>query len=88
MGATGNRQKKSSSGFFSFFKIFTSKNKSRTGYYDGTYTDSGRKIWPSDDDKGNWGVAEPNINRRAEDFIRKYKNRVSESERYQFDPAA
>ena len=80
----GNGKNKSSSGFFSIFSCFTSKNKYRAGYFD----DCGRKTWPSDDDKGNWGVAEPNINRRAEDFIRKYKNRISESERYQVDPAA
>ena len=80
----GNGKNKSSSGFFSIFSCFTSKNKTRAGYYD----DCGCKTWPSDEDKGNWGVAEPNINRRAEDFIRKYKNRVSESERYQVDPAA
>jgi hypothetical protein len=81
----GGGKKKSSSGFFSIFKFFSSKNKYRGGYYD---YDSGRKTWPSDEDRGNWGVAEPNINRRAEDFIRKYKNRISESERYQVDPAA
>jgi len=75
----GNRQNKSSSGFFSIFNCFTSKNK---------YRDYGCKTWPSDDDKDNWAVAEPNINRRAEDFIHKYKNRVSESKRYQVDPAA
>jgi len=79
----GNGKNKSSAGFFSIFSCFTSKNKYRAGYYD----DCGRKPWPSDDDKGNWGVAEPNINRRAEDFIRKYKNRILESERYQVDPA-
>ncbi|CAL5208727.1 unnamed protein product [Lathyrus oleraceus] len=81
----GNRQNKSSSGFFSIFECFISKNKHRAGYYD---YDSGRRTWPSDEDKGNWGVAEPNINRRADDFIRKYKSRVSESELYQVDPAA
>ncbi|CAJ2661001.1 unnamed protein product [Trifolium pratense] len=81
----GGDKKKSCSGCFSIFNIFSSKNKSRRGYYDYEY---GRKTWPSDEDKGNWGVAEPNINRRAEDFIRKYKNRISESESYQLDPAA
>ncbi|CAL5208720.1 unnamed protein product [Lathyrus oleraceus] len=81
----GNRQNKSSSGFFSIFACFTSKNKHGAGYYD---YDTGRRTWPSDEDRGNWGVAEPNINRKAEDFIRKYKNRVSESERYEVDPAA
>ncbi|CAJ2628958.1 unnamed protein product [Trifolium pratense] len=81
----GGDKKKSSSGCFSIFNIFSSKNKSRGGYYDYEYR---RKTWPSDEDKGNWGVAEPNINMRAEDFIRKYKNRISESESYQLDPAA
>ncbi|KEH16428.1 DUF761 domain protein [Medicago truncatula] len=79
----GNRRNKSSTSFFSIFNCFTSKNKYRSGYYD----DCGRKTWPSDEDKGNWGVAEPNINRRAEDFIRKCKNRISESDSYQVDPA-
>lgn len=82
----GNRQKKSSSGLLSIFNIFSSK-KPRGNYYD--VPDSGRmRVWHSDDDKGNWGVADPNINKKAEDFIRKYKKHVSESARYQLDPAA
>ncbi|KAK7344308.1 hypothetical protein VNO77_13760 [Canavalia gladiata] len=80
----GNRQKKSSSGFFSIFNFFTCK-KTRGVYYDAS--DSGAKIWPSDYDKGNWGVAEPNIDKKAEAFIAKYKKRVSESALYQVDPA-
>ncbi|KAK7392130.1 hypothetical protein VNO78_20560 [Psophocarpus tetragonolobus] len=81
----GHRQKKSSSGFFSIFNIFSSK-KGRGGYYDAS--DSGNRVWPSDYDKGNWGVAEPNIDMKAEAFIAKYKKRVSESALYQIDPAA
>ncbi|TKY52355.1 hypothetical protein E2542_SST23876 [Spatholobus suberectus] len=81
----GNRQKKSSSGFFSIFNIFTSR-KPRAGYYD--RPDSGSRIWHSDDDKGNWGVAEPNIDMKAEAFIAEYKKRVSESALYQVNPAA
>jgi len=81
----GNRHKKSSSSFFSIFNVFSSK-KHRGGYYDAP--DSSRRVWPSDYDKGNWGVAEPNIDMKAEAFIAKYKKRVSESALYQLDPAA
>ncbi|KAK7278063.1 hypothetical protein RJT34_23086 [Clitoria ternatea] len=84
----GNRKqhkKSSSSGFFSIFNMFSSR-KSRGGYYDPS--DSGRKVWPSDYDKGNWGVAEHDIDMKAEAFIAKYKQRVSESALYQLDPAA
>ncbi|CAJ1977889.1 unnamed protein product [Sphenostylis stenocarpa] len=80
-----NRQKKSSSSFFSIFNIFSSK-KPRGGYHDAP--DSSRRVWPSDYDRDNWGVAEPNIDMKAEAFIAKYKKRVSESELYQLDPAA
>ncbi|KAK7392131.1 hypothetical protein VNO78_20561 [Psophocarpus tetragonolobus] len=82
----GHRQKKSSSGFFSLFNMFSSK-KGRGGYHDAP-ADSGHRVWPSDYDKGNWGVAEPNIDMKAEAFIAKYKKRVSESALYQIDPAA
>ncbi|KAL2325640.1 hypothetical protein Fmac_024698 [Flemingia macrophylla] len=81
----GNRQKKSNPGFLSIFNIFSSR-KTRGGSYDAP--DSGRRVWPSDYDKDNWGVAEPNIDMKAEAFIAKYKKRVSESEVYQLDPAA
>lgn len=82
----GNKQRKSSSSFFSIFKIFSSK-KSRGVHYDNNY-DSGRKVYPSDYDKDQWGVGEYDIDKKAEDFIAKYKNRVSESARFQLDPAA
>ncbi|KAG4907266.1 hypothetical protein JHK82_055927 [Glycine max] len=81
----GNRHKKSSSGFFSIFNIFSSRTP-RGGYSDAP--DSWRRVYPSDYDKGNWGVAEPNIDMKAEAFIAKYKKRVSESALYQLDPAA
>lgn len=81
----GNRQKKSSSGFFSIFNIFSSK-RTRAGYCDAN--EYGLRVWPSDDDKGTWGVAEPNIDMKADAFIKKYKNRVSQSACYQVDPAA
>lgn len=81
----GNRQKKSSSssGFFSMFNIFSSKKHCKAGYHDSC--DHG-KVWPSDYDKGNWGVADPAINIKADAFIRKYKQRASESSCYQVDP--
>ena len=41
---------------------------------------SGTKIWPSDEDKGRWGVADPVIDMRATAYIAQYKKRVSESE--------
>ena len=80
----GNKQRKSSSSFFSMFNIFGSK-KSKGGYYDAY--DSGYKIWHSDDDNGCLGVAEPDINMKAEAFILKCKKRISESECRQIDPA-
>lgn len=46
-----------------------------------------RRVWPSDEDKGRWGVAEPGIDIKAEAFIARYKRRVSESERFEIDPA-
>ncbi|KAJ7973202.1 Ribosomal protein S12 [Quillaja saponaria] len=73
-----NRQRKTSSAF-SFFNFFKSK-KPRGGsdaYDDGS---KARKIWPSDEDRGRWGVAEPDIDRKAEAFIAQYKKRVTESE--------
>ncbi|OIW13075.1 hypothetical protein TanjilG_17635 [Lupinus angustifolius] len=80
-----NKHRKSSSGFFSIFKIFSSK-KSRAVQYDAY--DSSRNVWPSDYDRDQWGAAEPDIDKKAEAFILKYKRRVSESERFQLDPAA
>ncbi|KAL2325639.1 hypothetical protein Fmac_024697 [Flemingia macrophylla] len=77
----GNKQKKSSS-FKSIFNIFKSNNRQRGGYHDAC--DDGpkqwTKVWPSDEDRGRWGVADPVIDIRATDFIAQYKKRVSESE--------
>ncbi|RDY14513.1 hypothetical protein CR513_00418, partial [Mucuna pruriens] len=79
-----NRQRKSS--FLSVFNIFKSNNKQRGGsnyntyYEEGPKVVSGTKVWPSDEDKGRWGVADPVIDMRATDFIAKYKKRISESE--------
>ncbi|KAJ1393307.1 hypothetical protein SESBI_35027 [Sesbania bispinosa] len=75
-----NRQRKSSS-FLSVFNIFKS-NKNRgggAGYYE-EGPKPGTKVWPSDEDKGRWGVADPAINMRATAFIAEYKKRISESE--------
>ncbi|KAK7337645.1 hypothetical protein VNO77_18229 [Canavalia gladiata] len=77
-----NRQRKSSS-FLSIFNIFKSNNKQRGGgnyynYEEGSR--SGTKVWPSDEDKGRWGVADPVIDMRATAYIAQYKKRISESE--------
>ncbi|KAI9098961.1 hypothetical protein K1719_024728 [Acacia pycnantha] len=76
MGGSNNKQRKSSSGFMSVFSMFKS-NKNRGGYYD-SYDDGtkARKMWPSDEDRGRWGVAEPGIDTKAEAFIAGYKRRV------------
>ncbi|KAF7844758.1 uncharacterized protein G2W53_001663 [Senna tora] len=87
--AGNNRQRKSSSSsFFSAFNIFKSKNRGG-GYYD-AYEEGtrARKVWRSDEDNGHYGGALPDIDTRAEMFIRQYKRRVSESELFQLDPAA
>ncbi|KAK7269483.1 hypothetical protein RIF29_22212 [Crotalaria pallida] len=82
----GNKQRKSSSSFFSIFNIFSSKKSKGAAYYDAY--DSGGKVWPSDYDRDQWGAAEPGIDKKAEAFILNYKRRISESERFEFDPAA
>jgi hypothetical protein len=78
----GNKQRKSkSSSFMSVFNIFkSSSNKQRGGggYYDHASYDN--KVWPSDEDRGSWGVADPVIDMRATAFIAQYKKRISESE--------
>ncbi|QCD98385.1 hypothetical protein DEO72_LG6g3105 [Vigna unguiculata] len=82
--AARNRQRKSS--FLSVFNIFKSSNNKQRGgssyssYYDEGPKVSGTKVWPSDEDKGRWGVADPVIDLRATAYIAKYKKRVSESE--------
>ncbi|KAK7284464.1 hypothetical protein RJT34_19210 [Clitoria ternatea] len=76
-----NRQRKSS--FLSVFNIFKSSNKHRGGSNYNTYEEGpklGTKVWPSDEDKGRWGVADPVIDMRATAFIAQYKKRISESE--------
>ncbi|KAG4928739.1 hypothetical protein JHK84_054287 [Glycine max] len=78
-----NRQMKSS--FLSVFNIFKSNKQQRGGSNYNTYYDegpkvSGTKTWPSDEDKGRWGVADPVIDMRATAYIAQYKKRVSESE--------
>lgn len=74
----GNRQKKSS---FSFFSLFKTSRRSRRGddMVEDLYT-SGRRVWPSEEDRGRW-VAEPGIDNKAAAFIdRVHKSIVSESD--------
>ncbi|KAK2364901.1 hypothetical protein P8452_67763 [Trifolium repens] len=76
-----NRQRKSSS-FFSIFNIFNSnkyiEKNNYKAYEERTKWES--KIWPSDEDKGSWGVGDPAIDMRAATYIARYKKRFSESE--------
>lgn len=77
-----NRQRRSSS-FLSVFNIFKSNNNKQragtTSYYE-EGAKAGTKVWPSDEDKGRWGVADPVIDMRASAYIAQYKKRVSDSE--------
>ncbi|KAK7397072.1 hypothetical protein VNO78_18239 [Psophocarpus tetragonolobus] len=59
------------------FKLFKSNNKKGKG---GVRSDRGGcetlRHWPSDYDKGTWGVASPNIDNKARIFIDNQKNRL------------
>ncbi|WVZ05336.1 hypothetical protein V8G54_018682 [Vigna mungo] len=72
-GRVNNMGGKYSFSFFFLFNLFrrNKKTKGRESH--------GREIvrdWPSDYDKGTWGVASPNIDSKARIFIDKQKNRV------------
>ena len=83
--AGNNRQKKPSS-FLSAFGLFKSR-KGRGGYHE--FYNKVTRDWPSDEDRGCWGVAEPGIDRKAEDFIAQCRKRIFECELIQLDdPAA
>lgn len=68
----------------SVFNIFKSNNRNRGGgNYNAYYEERpkpGTKVWPSDEDRGRWGVADPVIDMKATAFIAQYKKRNSESE--------
>ncbi|KAF7818027.1 uncharacterized protein G2W53_023482 [Senna tora] len=74
MGGGNHRQRKSSSssGFFCF-SIFKSKKQRGGRYY--VYDDEiddgikAQKVWPSDEDRGRCGVADPFINIKVKAFI-------------------
>ena len=77
----GNKQKKSS---FSLLNMFKSRRTNRR--WEDPWDDVGctaRRIWPSDEDKGAYWVAEPGIDRKASAYIAKVcEARISESKRY------
>ncbi|CAI8601872.1 unnamed protein product [Vicia faba] len=79
MGGNNNQRKsKSSWSVFNIFKSSSNKQRGGGGYYDqAAYAN---KVWPSDEDRGSWGVADPVIDMRAIAFIAQYKKRISESE--------
>ncbi|KAL5582745.1 hypothetical protein UlMin_015195 [Ulmus minor] len=79
MGGHNNRQKKSSS-LFSIFMFRRSRREDAMEYE----ASSTRRVWPSDEDKVRW-VADPAINRKADDFIAKiHRNIATDSERQTF----
>jgi len=59
--------------FFFVFNFFKSNKKAKGGRRDGREI---ARDWPSDYDKGTWGVASPNIDKKARIFIDKQKSRV------------
>ncbi|KAK3415945.1 hypothetical protein EUGRSUZ_H01332 [Eucalyptus grandis] len=74
-----NRQKKSSSSF-SLMSMFKPRRARWDDAWEG-YSESSKKIYPSDYDKGKY-VAEPGIDKKATAFITKFhETRVMESER-------
>ncbi|KAL5068880.1 hypothetical protein RYX36_019773 [Vicia faba] len=83
----GNKNQRKSKSSWSVFNIFKSNNSNKQreeGYYDhGAY---GNKVWPSDEDKGSWGVADPVIDMRATAFIAQYRKRISDSEIHHWQP--
>lgn len=53
---------------FSFFGLFKSKNSRREDYYSRDDCVKAYKVWPSDEDRGQW-VADPGIDNKAALFI-------------------
>ncbi|KAG6590516.1 hypothetical protein SDJN03_15939, partial [Cucurbita argyrosperma subsp. sororia] len=79
----GNRHKKASSSF-SFLAFFKSKRSRKGDGYDhgSTWDDLSypSKVWPSDADKHHHWVAEPGIDRKADDYIKRiHLSRVLET---------
>ena len=85
MGGNSRQKKSTNSSSFSVFNLFKSRRARRSGddYYN-THDDapSARsRVWPSDEDRGEWGVAKPGIDKIAEAFIAKiHKNIATDSE--------
>ncbi|ESR41580.1 hypothetical protein CICLE_v10013801mg [Citrus x clementina] len=83
----GNKQKKSPFSLHSIFKRWKPNRRWEDSYDDAGST--ARRIWPSDEDKGGYWVAEPGIDGKASDFIAKFHEaRISESERHAVYAAA
>ncbi|XP_016172879.1 uncharacterized protein LOC107615310 [Arachis ipaensis] len=78
MAGGNNRQRKSA--FKSVLNIFKSNSSRHRSSSDAYYYDDGpnkatswTKVWPSDEDRGRWGVADPVIDTKATTFIAQYK---------------
>ncbi|QHO45218.1 hypothetical protein HN51_014783 [Arachis hypogaea] len=70
------RQGKSSLMSLSGFVLRVFKWKKSRGVGQCEMCDSWGKVWPSDEDKGRWGVAEPGIDKKADAFIAHRRSRT------------
>ncbi|KAK4282680.1 hypothetical protein QN277_014027 [Acacia crassicarpa] len=86
----GQRRSSSSSSLMSIFNIFWSgarREECHSSVDEGTAAMQGcAKVRKSDEDKGQWGPSEPDIDVKAAAFIARYRQKVTESEVHQFPP--
>ncbi|KAG6586063.1 hypothetical protein SDJN03_18796, partial [Cucurbita argyrosperma subsp. sororia] len=78
MASTNNKRQKpkSPSCFFSIFSLFRSRDSRKRR--DETIDDM-RKVWPSDEDRDRYWVAEPGIDRKAKAYIDKIHTQIRSS---------
>ncbi|PON69573.1 hypothetical protein PanWU01x14_086960 [Parasponia andersonii] len=89
MGGNSRQKKSSSSASFSVFNLFKLRRTRRSEEDHCPMQDNGpiasSRVWPRDEDRVRW-VAEPGIDRKAEDFIAKiHRNIATDSERKTFN---
>ncbi|KAM6597687.1 hypothetical protein CsatA_008211 [Cannabis sativa] len=83
MGGNSRQRKSNSTSSFSIFNMFKSKRRRSSSSSDDYYhhhqeevASARSRVWPSDEDRGRW-VADPAINRKAEDFIAKIHRNIA-----------
>ncbi|KAM6578547.1 hypothetical protein CsatB_030384 [Cannabis sativa] len=84
MGGNSRQRKSNSTSSFSIFNIFKSKRRRSSSSSSDDYyhhhqeevASARSRVWPSDEDRGRW-VADPAINRKAEDFIAKIHRNIA-----------